>query len=117
MIRRVDTWTVLRFSLLFYVSMLVVVVVAGVLLWAAAATVGVVGNVEKFIKELFALESFHLSPVKILEGTVIGGMVLVLLGTGANVVMALIYNLTSDVVGGVEVTVVEEDPAVRRPMV
>jgi hypothetical protein len=92
-------------------------VVAGVLLWAAAATVGVVGNVEKFIKELFALESFHLSPTKILEGTVIGGLVLVLLGTGANVVMALIYNLTSDVVGGVEVTVLEEDPAVRRPVV
>ena len=117
MIRRVDPWTVLRFSVLFYLSMLVVLVVAGVLLWIAAAVVGVIGNVERFFKELFALQSFHLVPFKILAATVIGGLVLVLLGTGANVVMALIYNLTSDVVGGVEVVVLEEEPTVRRTMV
>ena len=35
---------------------------------------------------------------------------LVLLGTGANVLMAVLYNLTSDVVGGIEVSVLEEQP-------
>jgi hypothetical protein len=37
--------------------------------------------------------------------------VLVLLGAGANVLLAVLYNLTSDVVGGVEVVVLEEEPA------
>jgi hypothetical protein len=116
-IRKVDTWTVLKFSLLFYVSMLVVVMVAGTVLWGAASAGGVIHNIEKFIKQLFALESFHLSAGKIFRATFAGGLVMVLLGTGANVVMALVYNLTSDVVGGIEVTVLEEEPAVRRTVV
>ena len=38
---------------------------------------------------------------------------LVLAGTGASVVLALLFNLMSDLTGGVRVTVVEEDPAPR----
>lgn len=111
MIRHVDPWTVLRFSLLFYVCMLVVALVAGFLLWAAASTTGVIDNVERFVKELFALESFRINGGLIFRSTMIGGGVLVLLGAGANVLMAVLYNLTSDVVGGIEVVVLEEEPA------
>jgi hypothetical protein len=105
---------VLRFSVLFYLSMLVVVLVAGVLLWAAASAAGVVDNFEKFIKDLFVLDSFQLRAGLIFRATLVGGLVLVLLGTGANVLMAVIYNLTSDVVGGIEVSVLEEDTSARR---
>jgi hypothetical protein len=115
----VDAWTVLKFSIVFYLSMLVVVLVAGMLLWAAASATGVIHNLEKFIKELFALESFHISVGKIFKASLLGGFVLVLLGTGANVLMALVYNLTSDVIGGIEITVLEEDTstAPRRTVV
>ncbi len=115
-IRRVDIWTVLRFSMLFYLSILLVSLVAGLLLWAAALATGVIDNIERFVTELFALESFSISGGLILKSCLVGGLVLVLLGTGANVLMAVIYNLTSDVVGGIEVTVLEEEP-VRRPAV
>ncbi|HEX2700345.1 MAG TPA: DUF3566 domain-containing protein [Acidimicrobiales bacterium] len=110
-IRRVDPWSVMRFSLLFYACMLLVAMVAGTLLWAAASVTGVIDNVERFIRELFALESFAFNGTLLLESTAIGGLVLVLLGTGANVLMAVLYNLTADVVGGVEITVLEEEPA------
>ena len=110
-IRKIDPWTVLRFSVLFWASMLVVWLVAGTLLWVAASSVGVIDNVEKFIKELFALESFRISGIKLFTSSVVGGLVLVLLGTGMNVLMAVVYNLTSDIVGGVEVTMLEEDTA------
>jgi hypothetical protein len=116
-VRRVDTWTVLRFSVLFYLSMLVVILVAGVLLWVAASAAGVVDNFEKFIKDLFVLDSFHLRAGLIFRATLVGGLVLVLLGTGANVLMTVIYNLTSDVVGGIEVSVLEEDTTARRASV
>lgn len=106
----------LRFSLLFYGCMLLVGMVAGVLLWAAASTTGVIDNVERFIEELFALDSFAFNGPLLLESTLIGGLVLVLLGTGANVLMSVLYNLTADVVGGIEVTVLEEEPA-RTPVV
>ena len=115
-IRRVDTWTVLRFSVLFYLSMLIVVMVAGVLLWAAASAGGVIDNVEKFVEDLFVLDSFSIRAGLIFRATLVGGLVLVLLGTGANVLMTVIYNLTSDVVGGIEVSVLEEDTSRRSPV-
>ncbi|MDQ1443736.1 MAG: hypothetical protein QOI20_200 [Acidimicrobiaceae bacterium] len=103
----------LRFSVIFYLSMLVVALVAGVLLWAAASAVGVIDNIEKFVKDLFVLDSFHIRAGLIFRATLVGGLVMVLLGTGANVLMAVIYNLTSDVVGGVEVSVLEEESGRR----
>jgi len=106
----------MRFSLLFYACMLVVGMVTGVLLWAAAATTGVTDNAERFIRELFALEAFAFNGALLLRSTIIGGLVLVLLGTGVNVLMAVLYNLTADVVGGVEVTLLEEEPS-RGPLV
>lgn len=108
-------WTVLRFSILFYLSFLAVVLVAGTLLWVAASVTGVVDNFERFVEDLWERESFDISGGEILRSSLIGGLVLVLLGTGANVFVAVIYNLIADVVGGVEVVVLEEEPT--RPTV
>jgi len=115
-IRRVDSWTVLRFSMLFYLSFLLVSLVAGLMLWLAASVTGVIDNLEQFVQELFALESFRISGGLLLRSCLVGGLIMVLLGTGANVLMTVIYNLTSDVVGGIEVTVLEEEPT-RGPVV
>ncbi|HET7487944.1 MAG TPA: DUF3566 domain-containing protein [Acidimicrobiales bacterium] len=115
-VRRVDPWTVMRFSLLFYVCMLVVGMVTGLLLWGAASATGVIDNVERFIEELFSLDSFAFDGARLLVSSVIGGFLLVLLGTGTNVLMAVLYNLTADVVGGIEVTMLEEEPS-RGPLV
>ena len=116
MLRRVEPWSVLRFSVLFYASFFVVLLVAGLLLWIAASITGVVGDIENFIKELFALDAFSFRAVTMLSASVLGGLVLVLVGTGLNVLMAVLYNLIADVIGGVEVTVAEDDSG-RRPVV
>jgi hypothetical protein len=109
-IRKVDAWTVFKVSALFYASLLVVWLVAGVVLWLAASVTGVMDNVDTFIAKLFALQSFHFSVTQVLRGSVLGGLVLVVLGTCINVVGAVLYNLIADVVGGVEITVLEEEP-------
>lgn len=116
-VRRVDPSTVLRFSALFYLSLLMVWLVAGVLLWLAASVTGLVGNMERFVADLFALESFNVNGLLLLITSVGGGLILVVLGTGVNVLMAVIYNLTSDIVGGVEVTVTEAEAPARRTVV
>ena len=59
-IRGVDAWTVMRFSLLFYSSMLIIFLVTGTLLWTAASAVGAVHSVEKLVKDYFALASFQI---------------------------------------------------------
>lgn len=109
MVRKVDVWTVLRFSILLYGSLFVIVIIAGILLWLAAALTGVIDNVEDFIKGLFGLESFRFVGFDILRATFLGGLVLVLTGTGFNTLVAVLYNLITEVVGGVEVTVSDRE--------
>jgi hypothetical protein len=116
-VRRVDPWTVLRFSLVFYLCMLVVWLVAGVLLWLAASLSGLIDNLERFVTDLFFLEYFQIRGGVVLLSAFVAGLVLVLLGTGINVIMAVVYNLTSDVTGGVEVTVVDKEQSPRRTVV
>jgi Transmembrane domain of unknown function (DUF3566) len=108
MVRRIDVWTVFKMSILFYLCVFLVFLIAGVLLWNIAEAFHVITSVEKFIRSLFDLQQFTFRPKVVLESSVLGGGTLVLLGTGANVLAALIYNLISDVVGGVQFTVLEE---------
>jgi hypothetical protein len=107
-VRRIDSWTVFKLSFLFYLCGGLILLIAGIALWNIAGAFDVITNVEKFIQKLFDLQSFKLQADAILGYSAIGAAVLVLLGTGANVLMALLYNLISDVIGGVQVIVLEE---------
>ena len=110
-VRRIDPWSVLKLSLLFYLCLFLVVLVAGIVLWMAASALGIVDNVETFIGDLLALDDFHFVTGQILRAASLGGLVLVVLGAGANVLMSVLYNLISDLVGGVRITVIEEETA------
>ncbi len=101
-------WTVLKMSILFYLCVFLVFLVAGVVLWNIAQAFDIIHSVEKFIRSIFDLQKFSFQPVAVLQASSVGGIVLVLLGTGANVLGALLYNLISDVVGGVQFIVLEE---------
>ena len=108
MVRRVDTWTVFKLSLFFYLLGLLVLLVAGVILWNVASTFGTITSIQKTIRTLFVLNNFRLRSRPLLEYTAAGGLVLVILGTIVNTVAALIYNLISDIFGGIQVVVVTE---------
>jgi hypothetical protein len=56
-VRRVDAWSVMKVSFVFFIVMYLVLLVAGVLLWAFAVGTGTIDNVENFIEQLFALDS------------------------------------------------------------
>jgi len=112
-VRRIEPWTVLKFSVLLFATLYFVILVAGLALWAAATATGVRGNVEKFVGDLIASDDFHLLGPTVVRASVLGGAVLVVMGTGANVLLAVLYNLISDVVGGI-IVVFEERPARRR---
>lgn len=107
-VRHVEVWSVLRFSALLYLCLLVVALVAGTLLWIVAAAAGAIGNIETFIQGI-GFDNFRFLGFQLLQAMVLSGLVLVLLGTGVNVLVAVLYNLISDVVGGIEVSVLEED--------
>ena len=112
-VRRVEPWTVLKFSVLLFATLYLVFLVAGVVLWAAATATGLRENIEKFIGDLIASDDFRILGPTMLRASIVGGFVLVVMGTGANVLFAVLYNLISDVVGGIAV-VFEERPTRRR---
>lgn len=113
-LRRIDSWSVLKVSLLFYLSACIVLLTAGILLWVAADRVGVVDNVESFISDA-GFPDFRFLPGQILRGCVLGGAVLVVAGTFANVLLSVLFNLISDVVGGLRLVLAEDDGP-RRPL-
>ncbi|MEN3316521.1 MAG: hypothetical protein V7605_2755, partial [Acidimicrobiaceae bacterium] len=111
-IRNVDAWSVLKVSVVFYVAVYCMLLVAAVLLWMAATATGLRGNIEKVVADLIASGKFHFVGSELLRAGVIGGGVLVVAGTTANVMLAVLYNLITDLVGGVSI-LVEEAPAAR----
>lgn len=116
-VRRVDAWGVFKISIIFYVILYIILLVAGILLWNLANTTGTVANVEGFARDLFGLKTFEFDGEKLFRASWVLGAILVIAGTGLNVTLAVLFNLISDLVGGVRVTVLEEEVILReRPV-
>ena len=115
LVRHVEPWSVLKVSLIFYFCAWVIMLFVGVTLWNLAVNSGLVDNIENFVVELFALESFKINADQIFRMAAVGGLVLVVAGSGFTVLGAVLFNLISDITGGVRFTVVEEETARPRP--
>lgn len=107
-IRRVDPISVGKLALVFNVCFFIMVLVAGVILWSVAQAAGSIGNIESFIEDI-GFEDFELDGGQLLRGFAIGGGVLVVAGSLFAVLLSILFNLVSDVVGGVRITMVEPD--------
>jgi Transmembrane domain of unknown function (DUF3566) len=112
-VRRIDGWTVFKISLVLYMLLYVVLLIAGVLLWHLAYTTGTVDNIQGFIKELFGLKTFTINGKKLFNASRGLGLFLAIAGTGLHVTLAVLFNLIADLVGGVRVTVLEEEVILR----
>lgn len=115
LVRHIEPWSVLKVSLIFYFCGWAIMLFVGVTLWNLAVSSGLVVNVENFVVELFALQSFKINGDQIFRIAAVGGLVLVVAGSGFTVLGAVLFNLISDVTGGVRLTVVEEETARPRP--
>ena len=115
LVRHVEPWSVLKVSLVLYFCAWAIMLFVGVTLWNLAVNSGLIAEVESFVVELFALQSFKINPDQIFRVAAVGGLVLVLAGSGLTVLGAVLFNLISDVTGGVRLTVVEEETARPRP--
>ena len=111
LVRHVEPWSVMKIALLFYFCMWIILTIAGVLLWRVAQDNEVIDNIEGFIESLFALKSFEFEGDEIFRGAALGGLVMVVAGTGFTVLSAVLFNLISDLMGGIRMTVVEEESA------
>ena len=175
-VRHVEPWSVLKISVLFFLSLFLIICVASAVLWNAARSAGAIDDIESFVTSLGfgnceeidgdsattpsttpstidgtadqvggiggstttvvdvpetdesstvpdedgkcaegqrLVGGFEFEDQRIFQAFALGGVVLVLAGAAASVVVAMLFNLISDLTGGVRVTVLEEEPAVR----
>jgi hypothetical protein len=112
-VRHIDGWTVFKISLVLYALLYVVLLIAGVLLWHLAYTTGTVDNIQGFIKELFGLKTFAINGKKLFQASRKLGLIMAIGGTGLHVTLVVLFNLIADLVGGVRVTVLEEEVVLR----
>jgi len=106
---------VLKVSLVFYLCVLIVVLISGVVLWNVSQAFNFTHDIEKSVKTLFGYNTFTLHPTPMFEYTALGGVVLAVVGTLVNLLVTMTYNLIADVVGGIQIVVVTEEtgPTVR----
>ena len=107
-IRDIDPWSVFKVGLVFHLVLYFVVLISLVLLWSVAESTGTIENIENFM-ESFGWESFSFDGWALFKNLWVLGLFVVVLFTGLWVLIATIFNLITDLVGGVRVTVLEEE--------
>jgi hypothetical protein len=113
-IRRVDPWTVLKVSLVLSVVLFFVWMIAVAFLYLVLGGMGVWSKLNSNVGDLLTSASGSSGGELVSSGTIFGGAVLIGL---VNIVVlsamatvgAFIYNLTTDLVGGIEVTLADRE--------
>jgi hypothetical protein len=113
-VRHVDPWSVFKIAVVANTVLYLILLTAGVLLWNVAYATGTVDNVERFF-ESFGWSSFEFNGGEIYHNAWTGGIFVVIGLTGLAVLLATLFNLITDLVGGMRFTVLEEEVVEARP--
>jgi len=114
-LRHIDTWSALKISLVVSIALFFVWMVAVGVLYGVLSGLGVFDTVNDLIGQLStssgdqATTDGVVSAKIILGGAAVIGAVNIVLLTALCTVSAFVYNLCSDLVGGLEVTLAERD--------
>lgn len=117
-VRRVDPWSVLKFSLLFSICLLIVFVVAVAALYFALQALGVFDSVNDFVRDLTQANSggqttggveVPFSGPRVIGVATVIGLINVVIITALSTLGAFLYNLCADIVGGIELTLAERE--------
>lgn len=110
-IRKIDPWTALKVSSVVWAVLGLALVLGGIIFWSVLERAGIPQRITEFMVEITLLDE-GAQPFANVEqffrvmifGTVVWWVTM----TGATVAGAIVYNLVSDVVGGLELVVLEE---------
>ena len=111
-IKHIDPWTVMKITFVVTLVMLVVIVIAAAIIYAVLGQMGVWDQINSLVNSVApttASPALHnpLSGNRIVGITAVVGGINVILMTALATLGAAIYNLISDLVGGIEVTLTD----------
>jgi Transmembrane domain of unknown function (DUF3566) len=109
-VKRIDPWSVMKFSFAVSFVLFFVLVVATSVLYLMLDQMNVFSSVNKALAQIVGSNT----NIKVTAGAVIGaagamGLVMVVLVTALSTLGAFIYNVCADLVGGIEVTLSEKE--------
>jgi len=118
-VRRIEPWSAMKFSFIISLVAFVVLFVAVAVLYGVLSSLGVFSTIIDTVTQLtgsgengqqpvFDIASWF-DPVRILGYTALVGAVNVVLITALSTIGAVIYNLSAELVGGIEVTLTESE--------
>jgi hypothetical protein len=117
-VRHLDVWSIAKVTAVFVACGYAVGMISGYLLWQAADRVGTIDGIEGFIESSAAYDSFQILGGVVFRVAAVTGLVLAIVVLAMAVLGALLFNLVSDLTGGIRMTVIDEDLIVapaRRP--
>lgn len=110
-IRKIDPWTTLKVSAVVWAVLALAFVLGAVIFWSVLDRAGIPDRLVDFMTEITLIEEGtdpFANTEQFLRFLIFGAVVGWVTFTGLTVAIAVIYNLVSDVVGGLEVVVLEE---------
>jgi hypothetical protein len=110
LIRHLDAWSVLKLSLVFFLSLWLVLIIASVIVWSVARGSGTIDKIESFVDSNFSTD-WKFNGDFLLRQVGLIGLVLTMAATLFTTIGAVMFNLISDIIGGVWITVIEEETA------
>ncbi len=115
-VKRIDPWSTLKFSFVYGVAGMVVLVVAVIVLYGVVDAMGVISSLRSFLGDVSSNGTSSggglanwLNFDRVLLLSFVVGLINVVLFTAFATLTAFIYNVCTDIVGGVEVTLAERD--------
>lgn len=106
-VRKLDPWSVLKLSLIFYFSVLLIVMLGVTVLWAVVNQIGVIDTLLGFAAEVRLDVTYDAG--NIARALFLIGLLNVVLFSGINVFLCFLYNLVADLIGGFRLTLAEEE--------
>jgi hypothetical protein len=110
-IRKIDPWTTLKVSAVIWAVLGLAFVLGAVIFWNVLERAGIPDRLVEFMVEITLIEEGSnpfANTEQFLRFLIFGSVVGWVMLTGTSVAIAVVYNLVSDVVGGLEVVVLEE---------
>jgi Transmembrane domain of unknown function (DUF3566) len=106
-LRRLDPWSVLKFSVLFYLCLMLINLLIFAALWFVLVRMRVFDEVSKFAGN-FNLEVVFPAGT-VFRYYILIGLTGVVLWSVVTVLLTLLFNLVNDITGGIEVTLAERE--------
>jgi hypothetical protein len=121
-VKRIDPWTTLKFSFVYGLAGMIVLLVSVVVLYGIVDAMGVIASLRSFVNDVSTSGVgsstttsstsnliVWLSFGRVMLVAIVIGLINVVLFTAFATLTAFIYNVCTDIVGGVEVTLAERN--------